>query len=645
MSHRSRSRQLSVPYDESQISTNEIMLFNRRWPISGLVQRKSVTPFPAKTTMGDYSRADRVIESEWVISDFSGGLGIKFARSGRDEDRYWFGNAEARYRWLTLPPEVVTTPGLTGPVDFFQDFNGSLYAVKGLAVYKWDTSLTPDAWAQVDVDPGTGGTQSMTGTEVRSVCVHDGSLYILTDSRLYRYNGSAWSNQSVTGYALASFDDKLWRLDSTNVMQWAITSSITSWTSAGSLMMPPAYCKQLIVYFDQTGLPALHAITRHGVYGYDFDAQRFWPTPLAHPYTEAAGRGATVWQGALYVPVGSSIYKYTGNVVQAMGPDKDEGLPVSYQGDVTQVVAGYGFLYCVINALDSVGFTLPWGAGFDTYSDDTDQQYGAWNLPLVPVEGTTANGALLVSPGQAWHVQSQHVSAMGAAIVAGLSNSHRLWFSDSSGVYYIGVPTGLHNPLQNPATRYASTAFLDTCWQDMGWAEIDKVALSLTIESNSVSATETIAVYAGYDHDESWEYVGTVTAEDHSLFFPGGVEGKTFHAIRLRLVLSRGSDATKTPVLESASLGYMRVPRQLDGWNLTIDLTQQRCREMYEDSQEMTEALFELRRYKKAGLFTYRDAHIEPKTRRVWLHEVIGSEMVGSEADGRYSVLLLELDT
>jgi hypothetical protein len=516
-----------------------------------------------------------------------------------------------------------------------------------MKVYRWDNAS--NRWAVQTVDADT----TLAGTSVRDTIVYDGSLYILTDTALYRYTGTAWSNQAVGGYALGNWDDKLWLLDTNNTMAWALTASITTWTTGGTLRYPVGWCRQLIVFFDQTGTAVLHAITRVGVFGYDFDTAKFYPTPLQHPYISTAGKGACVWQGSLYVPVGSSIYRYAGNVIQVMGPDKDEGLPPPFQGDILQVLEGYGFLYAILNA-DTAGTGDPgWlMMGADVYADVFTSD---WTGHSFYPAGSTV-GALLTSPGSAWHILAQHpiaeaITAMTAAAIVGTSDWLRVWWSDTQGIYYSEVPSGLHNPLQRATVRYAPEGYAYTSWMDMDWAVIDKVALDLIVETNTTRTLDAwqtgnaIEIWVGYDDHPNLDRVGIITQSGRHIYQLGGTEGRVFHNIRFYVKMTRGPDATDPPVLEEISVGFMRAPRQLDGWELTLDLTDERCRALAGvGARDLIERLYDWKRHKRAGYFSYRDLNDQISTRRIWLHEVIGVEMAGKSDGGRYSIMLLELD-
>ncbi|MCZ7536186.1 MAG: hypothetical protein M5T61_09830 [Acidimicrobiia bacterium] len=124
--------------------------------------------------------------------------------------------------------------------------------------------------------------------------------------------------------------------------------SSENWVECGRLQLPNGYCRQLIVYFDLVGNPVIHAITKVGVYAYDFYTRSFRETPLMWPMTETAGRGACVWRGEPLAPVGASGYRYNGQTIQVISPSKDDGLPAELRGELVSFVPGHAFYYGVL---------------------------------------------------------------------------------------------------------------------------------------------------------------------------------------------------------------------------------------------------------------------------------------------------------
>lgn len=602
-----------------------VTLYGVNYPVAQRpILRRGITPFPQKVVVGDYNRSDHVVESEWVASDFTGGLGILFADPTRHSDRYWFGNLDGRYRYLTLPPLVVER-GQLPVVQRFISYADRLYAIASGVLYRWDAAT--GTWSNLGSFSGA----------FTDAAVYDGRLVILTTTGLSLFDAdtSTWTHVAGTGgFCLGVWDDKLFRLDMQNQMSWTLTpADAASWQAAGKFLAPPGFARQLIPYFDAAGEIVLHAVAKDGLYAYDFASQRFYPTGLQYPETDQVGR-AMSWRGELYLPVGLTIYKYNTNAVTVVGPDRDDGLPRHLSGRVQQAVAGHGLWFAVIAVAQIAGETSPIETGLPI------------ETTLFP--GVNVTGAVLMSPGIAFHLLTQRtaITEMGDVAALTADGSYRLWGSDSNGVWSVDLPVGLHNPLQNPTQEYAPEGALITAWWDMGWSELQKLALGIDIDA-VVPPGCAVSVYVGWDYAEEWEFVGTLTTTGKQRFRLGGMAGKHFRAARLLIVMRRGADPRVAPLLRSAVLTYLRVPRLLWGWEITLQLTDPYCRETVGvPAHELVRRLEEAATSRVAGTFRYHD-DISGETiqRRVFLSEMAATEVQGPRREGRYTVNLIELES
>lgn len=586
---------------------------------------RGVTPFPQKITIGDYSKADHIIESELVFSDFTGGLGVLWARPERHQDRYWFGSLDGRYRFLTLPPEQVYR-GNPGLIQRFVAYNEQVYAVAGNQILLWHEETQ-----QWEVVGGFLGA-------FQDACVYDGMLYILTATKLVQFDASTGlvtEYNDAGGFALVVWDDKLFRLDGENDFWWTIDPA-TSWTAAGRLLLPSGWCRQLVTYPDASGEVVIHAITKEGVYIYDFSAKRFYVTQFTYPATDQVGQAA-VWRGELYVPVGLTIYKYNGTMVQVVGPDKDDGLPRHIAGRVVKVVPGHGYWFAVL--------TTPGRITGSIFEDDWD--LGMPNLPEGWFPGASRTAVVLMSPGVAFHALAQYneVADLGDVQTISASDTYRLWVSTSDGVYSVDLSSGLHNPLQNPTQRFAETGYLITSWWDIGWANLEKLALGLV--ANVVIPTGGVVRFSvGFDGQDSWETVAQLTQSGRYQVRVGPPEGKKFHTVRFLIEMERGPDPSVAPYLLDATFTYLRVPRLLFGWELVLQLSDPYCREMVgKPAETLIRRLVEIAESRQAGTFRYYDPGAGEVQSRVFLTELAASDIAGPLREGRYTVSLVELES
>lgn len=631
---------------EQVMRQDEVLLYGTRFPINGQIRRTAVTPFAPKFVIGDYTRDDQIIASSWILSSFGGGLGVQEAQLPRDADRYRYGTLEARYRHLVLGSKVYRAGTLTGAADLAIEYNEQFYIVIGPSVWLWSESLGD--WTLIKTMTGGG-----TGYEI-----YNGLLYILTQSGLHRYDSSTdtWddyvSGYIPSGYAMIEWDGKLFRLGLDNTIYWTINpdqdnngisvydpltpgANTNDWEAAGQLHIPSGYCRQLIIYFDLTGEPVIHAVTRAGVYGYDFASKKFYETPLTYPVTQNIGQ-AMVYRGELYVPAGKTGYKYNGSTIQIVSPSKDDGLPEQLQGDIIAFVPGHAFYYALISSY-LAGTTEPVDIEFFDASNPLD--------PYIMSEATSY-GSILASPGMAWHsVFNEPVGGgLGAALVASIEGTFRLWITSDEGIYYIPLDTGLHNPLQNPAATFRSEGYLETGWTDLGWSEIRKLALEVNVVAEA-SLTEPIRIYAGWDDNEAWELVATVIASGHQQFSIGDLEGLTFRTVRFRIEMESTADERKTPVLKQMVFAFMRRPPMLWGWEVQIVMTKDLHGGL--THEELLHKLVTIAEYeKRAGAFIYRDpVGGGIKEHRVVIANIQGAETPGDDAKARYTISLIQLDT
>ncbi|MCC6629666.1 MAG: hypothetical protein IT340_19990 [Chloroflexi bacterium] len=635
----------TLPYGLRSLRSDEIVLFDKRWPIHGPVHSRIISPFAPKTTVGEHSRQDRVVESEWVMSDFSGGLGVMVARPNQDDDRYGIGTVDTGHRFIMLGPEQVQAGSLAS-VTHLMDYRGDLYAVTANnTVWKW--SHFTSGWVQ-ETNGNTviwNGSATLIDGTVTCVATAADALYVLTTTELFRkVAGGTWETQAVGGYALCAHLDRLYRLDGNNNLHWTDPDGTwTTWTAAGSLALRPGWCKQLLVFFDQAGESALHAVTAVGVYGYDDAAARFWPLfGMEWPYQANAVSGACVWQGSLYCPVGAGIRKYNGAVVQPVGPDKDDGLPAYLRGPMRAVLAGHSYLFALVQA-DATAAVIAWDALWDVAHHTWDE-----SMAVVP-----ATGAVMQSAGVAWWGLPYPPDGSGStalpptdiacAHVAGLSDSYRCWYATASGVYYFDLETGLHNPLQSSRGRKAPLGVLETARQDLRWAEKDKRAFSLDLQADLPTGA-TVVVELRFDGGE-WQAGLTATATGQTRVQLSET-GLVFRTVAMRMTVTRGSDATQTPVIYSLSLGYRLLSGDLHAVSVTLDLTTERCKALMNMTPGAALRLLKtLKRSGVGGNLAYRNEGQEPETLHVVVGEVGMAETPGSPVTVRADVSLLEIDT
>jgi hypothetical protein len=131
--------------------------------------------------------------------------------------------------------------------------------------------------------------------------------------------------------------------------------------------------RDVIVYNDQNGQPAVHIVTDRDVWIFDESGPTIFRTALTFPQKPYSGIGSVVWRGDLYVSGGMDIYRYNGSVVTNVGLSRDDGLPRNYRGYVADLTAGPNGLYALVcGRMDNSNKVTYWsvhefsGAGWHT---------------------------------------------------------------------------------------------------------------------------------------------------------------------------------------------------------------------------------------------------------------------------------------
>jgi hypothetical protein len=642
------------------VSENEVLLYGTRYPLWGQVKRTLVTPFPGKVVTGDYKRADKILTSEWVISDLSGGLGILFQNLPQGQDRYWFGSLETSFqRGITLNTQVfradVEGSPFPAPVQRFVVYYDDLYAVSDAYLYR--TSGGQDGSVTFSPVRSAAGEAFQADGRIVEALVYGSRLYLLTSESLYAYDflETNWVRYpNAGGVGMAVFDSKLFVLAVDGTMRWTDTTGLpfdpgadhvsssfnlsTAFTNAGLFPLLTGTFRQFLVYVDGQEQPALYAVTDRGLLLYDFAGESFHQTPLIWPRAEFVGE-ACVWRGEVFVPVEQHVYRYSLDVIESAGPNKDDGLPFAYQGPIASVIPGHAFLYCVqryqkapfrSDALD-FDFHLGYEWRNDRYFFGQDDLFSV---------------VLFASPGSTgWHgvwIGSDVSGFPGSGIVASVGGRNRLWLSVGGYVYYLDSPSGLHNPLQRPWQRYQERQWLITPWFDAGWTELTKLALAVQAETARCSETERVLVEIGWDYEEGFEPVAVIDTDGlHEIPLPYE-GGRAFRSCRFRITLERDpADDRKTPVLLSLTLLYTRRPKPVWGWELMIS-THREYKGL--TPNQLTERLLEAAASEQSGILVYRDADNVVRTHQVVVTRMVGAQGSGPDHRGRWLVSVAQMD-
>ena len=476
------------------------------------------------------------------------------------------------------------------------DYNNTMYVAFADHVIKVNadetlTDMTPGGTGQAAMPSAVTQmleyryvTGTSSGSTVLVVCYGSGYQY---------YDGSAWHAGAGGEGAqyMTVWDDYLVKVDQVGNIKYSTDLTAASpWTAIpvasghGSVVPMPAGSVTGVFVWpagSTFGQDALIFSTTQGLYFYDDTAQKIRRTQLILPKLQGAGLGSVVHQGVIYYPTALQVLRYQGGTVDPVGLDRDWGLPSDHRGTITTLADGVSLL---LAAVDASQFPNP--LGNPIYSGDANS-FG----PAV-VTANSGYATIYLRTDQGWHTLYASSSLGNAAKWLGVSTAntaagnakYRLFFGANSTLNVLDVYPYIQNPVENNLQTYNLTGELQTPWTDMGWSEIDKLALSFKFvgeQINQASCVSTVGgttckvdVYYGTDFNTNWTYLTTVNSNRPPTVQISTPTGLIFKTIRFRYVLTRCDVTKHTPILRFGTLTFLKMIDARWGYRFTVDTSQ-----------------------------------------------------------------------
>lgn len=343
-----------MPTEPTTALYGEVILAGVELPLaeaSNGVAVSVVGQFPPKQVIGDVQRDDHQLLSSFIQSDWSGGGQIERVYVDTDLGRFWWSTLETRWpHALMLLPLTyeVDGPNTTGAYPL-GDLKGVFYACYDTALRSL-SSATP---------PVIAGSWTLAALPVNKGVAYQGTtgknqLYIPQGTSGYdQFDGTTVTHHaSPPVQAFCAWDDKLYALGADGTLQY--TTDGAAWQTTNVALDGAHLPRNLVVFFDRWDNPTMHVITDSDVWAFD-PAGSLFRTELQFPSHPYQGLGSCVWRGSIYVSVGSGIHRYTGQAITAMGPDRDDGLPIDYRGQIVDLAPGYNGVYTLIQGTQTAG--------------------------------------------------------------------------------------------------------------------------------------------------------------------------------------------------------------------------------------------------------------------------------------------------
>ncbi len=603
-------------------------------PVEGEVRTSQLAVFERKVTIGDASKDSDDYISSWIQGDWSGGGQILDLAEGVEVNRFWWGEAETRFvNQTALPPLVgknaVATNGNVWPLgDLWSLQTGDIakfavaYAVGGVYyVTLYDPSTdtwsagASQTWAGPPVskpvafrgkaDPAVtylvvplGGAEvTAGGTQQAYGLLHLGSNGALVSSVVnvaVGGNTETSADGAPAATLLLADEGRLLAMDRKGLMWSAADCSSAKWgklwnpegqlDGAGALQFDMSQKpKRLVSYMNRNGEPTPMLVTDEGAwYLWSKEGSSYWvKSHIQYPPHPDFGNGVAVWRPGedLWMTAGVDCVRLTSaNVVVPMsGPSRDDGMPLERRGLIKDLVPEMSCLFALIDGDSSSGQSQTWVEDGGLYNDDAPYFSAGKSYP-----------SLMAFTGTGWHTlwsPEGETATFTWGVLSKLNKGYRLWWGMSDGsVRWFKLRRTFHNPrsgldLTNGSgvDEYALTGYLETGRFDAAMRGFDKIASHVVIYADYASAKEKIIVQYRTDQIPNYKDLGVVTAKGKTSIPFNVVDefsaGSQFNWIQFRIELQRDpSDVTRTPILDSFVLHFVKVPQNTASFVFTVPL-------------------------------------------------------------------------
>ena len=576
------------------VDTNEVFLNGVYYPTTRPIRSTLASIYPAKVVIGDTTKDSNLRSSIIAWADWRGGIGVNRMEGG-DTNRAWYSTCQLRYKNHLVLPGLATLS--TSPDHGLSDARiGAIntLADEVYAVWNGTVSETPKLFKYNNASDTWGSalsTSSMVDQVTDSVVFTDagGTTYLVfahydTNGSGYTYssNGSSWTTDTTDTKFLTAWDERLWGISHVGQLWYATT--IGTEINDAVLPLPDGSITGLFVARNAFGVPILYAATTRGLFAHNADNAMWEETQMDFPVHPDNGKGTIRWRDSVYIPSGNGIYKYiNGNnaaVITVVGPDRDDGLPSDKRGAIRYMAGSHNELLVGVDAQASPG---------------------SISLASIPYQWISHQGATVIADDSGystilgyndmgWEVKWQS-DKLGKPLdsihVSDAYEKYRIYWGHNNVVYFMDLPKDIINPSEVSEFAYALEGVHDTPWFNAGQSEVDKLALTLRIEAQDLTATEKIKVEYATDYNEVAYTTAVATLDSTEMgaasgtytYTFGSSAGTVFRSIKFKVTLNRdtatdtGLEKFNTPDVVSLTLEYRKKIAAKWGHTVDIDIT------------------------------------------------------------------------
>ena len=538
----------------------DMTLAGKRYVLAGPVVREPIPDLAQQWRSGapDYSDRQGAQYYEW--DDLSGGLGLDIIDCKNDDHRsrtYSEAGVDTRQPGLVTLGPLVQTQGVLDPTPTtpqygrFLDIPGALLFASQSA--SWNCTVWRNAATTWDCVYNATATNANLGRSWRFPVPNDieQDIYLGTGGALFTSPIGGLSFAAVGGASFPArglgydFGEEILMCQKTkdDGKLYTITGHPTT-PVAAAIGYLGGLVGDMVTFYDQDGalVPYISVFTAPSgdntgkplcsLYRVDLLEEKLYPvsdapSAVVAPVSAETWRNIVVWNGWLYMFLGHDLFRYQ--------PGKWETVP---SGDVdfswsataaffTGMVASNRWLYLYAHTTGPSAYIIAVGPN------------GDWHEVVAPAITFVGKGDLCLSDN--W-------------------DPARLWFS--GGVYgsqYFKMPSGSDRPSEDSTYPYGASGSFELPWFDGRFAEIEGIALRLTLVGDGMSDTETVAPTYAINGSTTAAALGTMTGTVFSADFGSGV-GTSFKTIQLRFAMARGASLTQSPKIRRIVFTYLKKP-------------------------------------------------------------------------------------
>jgi hypothetical protein len=503
-----------------------------------VINRRNINPRAARFETGvpGYSSFTQASVEAW--KGMRGGIGHKYQTTSGTEECWWSEGVDSSHDGGIILGPKVNTAGTFGaaPVKII-DFGGKTYAIGASKISEWSGS----AWTPKD---------SSMAAPLDAIVVTDvtDSYLVVSDatSAIYSINGTDWS--ALTGCAgyLTYFDNRLVGFYG-QTMYFSPAEDIDgTWDSCNAAGADLGTVYGIFTAKSQVNdEPLLCINASNGLFTYDFYVQQIYPYLRLTGHSNA-GRAGMFWNSYIFVSSLGGIKKIAGSLVTDIGPDQDDGLPVTYQG----------YVYDMCPAGDGSWMVFSVHNGSTTDKSSIFKRHGTVGGNQQIYSTSAANTAITCV-----HYSPSHLYTNG-----------RLWWGEGTSVKYCMMPD-----FNTDVTQISGYEFTDsgTMYYSIfrPLEAFPKLAITVAGVTKNCDDDNPIVISYYSDNDNDWEELGTFadSPDPDALPFASSV-GLEFRWIKLKADFT-GAAASASPELKSLELDYDAATKRIRGWTFVVKVT------------------------------------------------------------------------